>query len=464
MALKGSTIGEQVYNYLYDFIGNHFGASALWGNLKAESGVIPNNVENGKGFTDEDYTTAVDNGTYTNFVNDRIGYGLAQWTHPTRKKALFDFIRQRGKSISDTECQLDYLKQELTKMFPTVLAVLKSAKSVREASDIVLAKFEVPAGWNTEKTQVKRAAMGMEAYNTYAKPTTTAKEVTIVAKCYASKVLAVAIGEIGYHEKATNANLADKTANAGTNDFTKYANYFDTECPSWYNGKKNGYAWCDMFVDWCFHMAYGHEDALRLLCQPEKSAGAGCTYSYKYYKQKGQVGKTPKIGAQIFFGYSESHLTHTGIVEKFDSKYVYTIEGNTSSKVARRTYSINAANIFGYGYPAYDGEGTVTSTPVQAPTQTTSTNTTISEVKATGVAHKLDRSIAGTYKTTDGLNVRHGAGTNNASMVVLPKGISVKNYGYYSVDSSGTKWLYIQVTYNNIKYTGFSSIKYLSKQ
>lgn len=29
------------------------------------------------GFTDETYTRAVDAGTYTNFANDRAGYGLA---------------------------------------------------------------------------------------------------------------------------------------------------------------------------------------------------------------------------------------------------------------------------------------------------------------------------------------------------------------------------------------------------
>lgn len=72
-----------------------------------------------------------------------------------------------------------------------------------------------------------------------------------MSKCYASAVLKVAEGEIGYLEKASNSQLDDKTANAGNKNYTKYARDFDQKYPSWYNGKKNGFAWCDMFVDWC---------------------------------------------------------------------------------------------------------------------------------------------------------------------------------------------------------------------
>ena len=170
-----------------------------------------------------------------------------------------------------------------------------------------------------------------------------------------SKVLAVAAGEIGYKEKKSNAQLDDKTANAGSGNYTKYARDFDQKYPKWYNGKKNGYAWCDMFVDWCFLTAYGYENALRLLCQPERSAGAGCTYSLRYYKNKGQFHTSgPKPGDQIFLGTSQSNSTHTGIVEKVTAQKVFTIEGNTSDQVARRNYALTNSRILGYGRPAYD--------------------------------------------------------------------------------------------------------------
>lgn len=171
----------------------------------------------------------------------------------------------------------------------------------------------------------------------------------------ASKVIAVAKAEVDYKEKASNSQLDDKSANAGSANYTKYARDFDQKYPNWYNGKKNGYAWCDMFVDWCFLTAFGYAKALELLCQPEKSCGAGCTFSYGYYKAKGQAGRTPKVGAQIFFGDSEKSLSHTGLVYAFDSTYVYTIEGNTSDMVAYRKYKVGASNLW-YGYPAYDNE------------------------------------------------------------------------------------------------------------
>ena len=105
---------------------------------------------------------------------------------------------------------------------------------------------------------------------------------------YASKVITVAMNEVGYLEKRTNAQLYDKTANAGTNNYTKYANDIDTKYPNFYNSKKNGYAWCDVFVDWCFIQAFGVDNAKKLLNQPDKSLGAGCGYSANYFKQIGR--------------------------------------------------------------------------------------------------------------------------------------------------------------------------------
>lgn len=111
----------------------------------------------------------------------------------------------------------------------------------------------------------------------------------------ASKVIEIALNEVGYLEKKSNSQLDDKTANAGSNNYTKYARDLDN-IAGFYNGKKNGYAWCDVFVDWCFVKAFGVEVAKKLLCQPDKSAGAGCTQSANYYRNKGQFYTSPKVG------------------------------------------------------------------------------------------------------------------------------------------------------------------------
>lgn len=86
------------------------------------------------------------------------------------------------------------------------------------------------------------------------------------------------------------------------------------------------------------------------------------------------------------------------------------------------------------------------------------------ERKATGVAKSFNKALAGTYMVTagSGLHIRNVAGSKTGSMVVLPNGTKVKNYGYYT-EVAGVKWLYIQVAYQGVKYTGFSSGEWLKK-
>lgn len=148
------------------------GAAGLMGNLYAESGLRPNNLQNsyeGKlGIADAEYTEMVDRGTYANFGNDRAGYGLAQWTYPSRKAALLAYAKAAGKSIGDLEMQLGFLMQELSTGYKTVLNVLRTTVSVREASDIVLLQFERPAD-QSEARRKQRAEYGQKYFDKYAK-------------------------------------------------------------------------------------------------------------------------------------------------------------------------------------------------------------------------------------------------------------------------------------------------------
>jgi hypothetical protein len=179
-----------------------------------------------------------------------------------------------------------------------------------------------------------------------------------------SSVIKIAEGEVGYLEKASNGNLDDKTANAGINNYTKYARDLDA-ISGFYKGEKQGYAWCDVFVDWCFVQAYGVDEAKKLLCHGQ--LGASCPHSAQYYKNKGQFyTSNPKIGDQIFFGPNIPSANHTGIVYAVDSMYVYTIEGNTSGAssvisngggVCKKYYSLSNSKVAGYGRPSYDITG-----------------------------------------------------------------------------------------------------------
>lgn len=147
------------------------GACGLMGNWKAESGMNPRNLQNSGnkrlGMTDEEYTAAVDNASYTNFAHDGIGYGLAQWTYHTRKQALYDTAVSRRCSIGDGDMQVDYALREL-RGYKAVWAVLTTTESVREASDIVLYQYEQPADQGAAQ-RAKRESYSMEYWNKYAK-------------------------------------------------------------------------------------------------------------------------------------------------------------------------------------------------------------------------------------------------------------------------------------------------------
>lgn len=161
-----------VWDYLKGQGLSDHGTAGLMGNLYAESGINPKNLQNSYekrlGYTDAGYTAAVDSGKYTNFVKDGAGYGLAQWTYWSRKQGLLDYAKKKGKSIGDLTTQLEYLMQELTKSYPAVLKTLKSATSVKTASNAVLLQFEKPADQGTA-VQAKRAQYGQDFYTKYAK-------------------------------------------------------------------------------------------------------------------------------------------------------------------------------------------------------------------------------------------------------------------------------------------------------
>lgn len=164
------------------------------------------------------------------------------------------------------------------------------------------------------------------------------------------RLIAAAQEQEGYLGKKTNAQLDDFKANAG-GLWNKFARDMDA-LEDFYNGQKNGYDWCDVFVDWCFVHTFGREIAQKLLCQPDKSLGAGTKYSRDYYKSKGRLYGTPKPGDQIFFGDSSS-IWHTGIVVKVEGGFVHTVEGNAGSPSAVRAcrYVVGGRNIMGYGRP-----------------------------------------------------------------------------------------------------------------
>ena len=175
MSLIGTTNEEKIWNYFIAKGLNNFGCAGLMGNLYAESALNPINLqqtfEKKLGYKDKTYTEAIDNGSYTNFVRDFAGYGLAQWTYWSRKQNLLNYAKLCSKSIGDLEMQLDFLWKELCESYKSVLSALQSANSVLVASNVVLFQFERPAN-QSESVQKQRSKYGQAFYDKFVKEET----------------------------------------------------------------------------------------------------------------------------------------------------------------------------------------------------------------------------------------------------------------------------------------------------
>lgn len=171
-----STIdAKKMWDYFKSQGLNDYGVAGLMGNLYHESGFKPTNLQNtyekSLGMNDAEYTAAVDNGTYTNFIKDAAGYGLAQWTYWSLKQDMLNYHKAKGKSIGDGDTQMEFLCHQLSTDFKNVWNTLKTANSVLEASNAVLLKFERPAD-QSASMQNKRAATGQKYYDAYASKST----------------------------------------------------------------------------------------------------------------------------------------------------------------------------------------------------------------------------------------------------------------------------------------------------
>lgn len=439
MALVGVNNEEKIWNYLKSKGFNDYGCAGMMGNLRAESALNPMNLQNSGnkklGMTDEEYVDAVDNGTYTNFVRDSIGFGLAQWTFWSRKEALLNFVKSKGKSIGDLETQLDYLYEELSKKYRSVFDVLKSATSVRQASDRVLLDFERPAN-QTEANQIKRASYCQEYYDKYANKKDVVK---MTEKELRKNVVAIAEKYVGCNEyDGSHRQIIDRYNSV-------------TPLPRGYKVKYTD-AWCATFVS-----AVSIEADLIDIMPRE----CGCNAMINLYKNLGRWQENdayvPEIADIIMYDWDDNgsgecagYPEHVGIVVSVSGNTIKVIEGNIDNAVGYRTLTVNGRYIRGYCLPNYESKATPVEvvTPAPAPAPSTSSSA-------------LNRTIEWTGYVIDGdLNVRTWAGVENKTCSFSPLKEGTEIGICDSVKAkNGIIWYYIK--YKD-KY-GFVCSKYVTK-
>ena len=430
--LTGKNNEERIWNYLIEKGLSKAGAAGLMGNLNAESALNPKNLQNSYekklGYTDDSYTAAVDNGSYKNFVHDSAGYGLAQWTYWSRKQNMLEFARAASKSIGDLEMQLDFLFKELTEGYKAVLNVLKTATTVRAASDSVLLNYERPAD-QSEAVKTKRAGYGQTYYNKYAgtasKPGNGGK--TMTEQELRQKVVSIAQSYIGCKESDGSHRKIIDLYNSHKPLARGYAmKYTD--------------AWCSTFAS-AVAIAAGLTDIIPTEC--------GCEKHIQLFKNIGSWQENdahvPSPGDYVFYDWDDSgagdctgSADHVGIVEKVSGQTITVIEGNYSNSVKRRNIAVNGRYIRGYGVPKYSSKATGGSSGGTTGGNTGSSgNTTSGEVVYTVVAGDTLSKIAARYGTTYQKLAEYN-GISNPNVISVGQKIKIPGTGTETSTGGGT--------------------------
>lgn len=125
----------------------------------------------------------------------------------------------------------------------------------------------------------------------------------------------------------------------------------------WYNSEARtsfgmNVSWCFIFASWVLRMAGVGEDA----CPIFASCGAGIQWAKenKCWKPADSAYKPLPADLVIFDWKADGKQDHIGIVVEADDGALYTIEGNTSNKVAERIYDLKDKEIMGYIALQYD--------------------------------------------------------------------------------------------------------------
>lgn len=454
MALRGKDNAEKIWNFFLDERFSIYGIAALMGNLFAESGLDPKNLQNScekrLNYTDAEYTAAVDNGTYKNFTYDGAGYGLPQFTFPSRKEAFYKYAKAAGKSIGDLETQLLFMVKEMKKDFKSVYSALKTASDVKTASDLVLKKYEAPKD-QSDAVKRKRAEYGQEYFNRFSGAGEKKGEIN----------MSIMVGSARIDERgnASGGAAGDQKQTSAKNDLTGEVSMqkMYSHSKGWYilrpKSAAHAVKMADLMKAACNNANIGYDQGNRLGVVQHgimTAVKTECDCSSLVREVvKEATGKDP---GNFTTANEAASLEATGL---FESKRSYVSQSAT---------------------PVYDGDVLVTKTKGHtvivvsgnarkaASGSSSAPAPSVSTAKIES-AKGFDKTLAGAYKTIGSLYLRAGAGKGKPELVVMPNNTTVRNYGYYTL-VDGTKWLYVQTTIKGVTYTGFcsSNTKYLAKQ
>lgn len=141
------------------------GTAGMMGNMYCESLLKSNNVQDGMGYSDEEYVRIVNNRSYSKdqFCKDSKGFGLCQWTFWSRKQLLYEMTVEKGISVDDEATQCNLAIKELKDSYPCLYSYLCNTTDVYTSASRICCEYEQPAVNNIQP----RANKAQEYYNKY---------------------------------------------------------------------------------------------------------------------------------------------------------------------------------------------------------------------------------------------------------------------------------------------------------
>lgn len=458
------------------------GIAGLLGNLYVESGIYPHNLQNNGNkalnVTDEEFTAMVDNGTYKDFVTDRYGYGICQWTSSGRKQGYLDYVHEKNVSIGDLQTQIEYLYKELALSYKNVLNVLVDVNStISDCARIVMTKFERPKN-QSEENQLKRVGYAEDFYNKYFSDDKTKKD-----KPMDTLIVALSAG----HYKYTSGKRCLKSIDP--NETREW--YLNSRIAELVEKKLVDYDVMivrlddptgETLVDLPTRKTIAEKAKAKIYIAVHHNAGVnggsgGGTVVYYYptdtnKKQAQRLYDSIINHTQLYGNRSQRIKSTTSLYEvsapTMDS---YLIENGfmdsttdvpiilTEEHAEKTALGIVEFLIADYGLKKLEDKPTKVEEKTENIPATQPEEETVNKVD---YAESKNVDIKGTYATTTKVNVRYGAGVTKGIICTLPKNTLVKCYGYYT-KVLGVDWYYIQFTLNNNNVVGFICSKYIEK-
>ena len=368
----GDTTNSMVWWYLRKMGLSEKGAAGVMGNMQAESGINPINLqdsyESSLGYTDESYTKAVDKGTYKNFANDSAGYGLVQFTSSNLKQELYDHVKENDKSVGSLSGQLETLNKQLTSNYSDLLSTLKNAKSVSEASNAFLHNYERPAD-QSSSVESARTSLGEKFYEQFKgtkgteiddakvdfgssssdgdsdSSSSSSSESGDTIGSFLSNVLADSkVGQVMNSFINFNPGSASSGSSGGSSGSDKYTGSgsgsdlvkiamreyeegnegHNNKYNEWMWGDGSTLPWCAAFVAWCADQAGISTDIIPKVGECNTMSNGILSNGGKEIDNV----KDAKPGDILFYG-SKGGYYHVGIIRDFKDGKLRSVEGNT---------------------------------------------------------------------------------------------------------------------------------------